>query len=372
MTAERPAGVGEQDDGDRPRVALSRRGFLTVSALGVSVAVLGPAAAKALAATPSGASPSDASPSAAATLGLQAGRFGAVFVGDRSPRFAVTADADAVRWTVRDLWGTAVGTGTRAVRGRTSTITVQLHDEGYYTLDVTALHGTAAVATERISFALLAPYRLPADSPFGANTHLQPPSMVPLMAALGITWARTDLTWTEIEPPPLAGWSSEVYQADASVALDPTVAHSGTSSVKIVNRSPIQDNYYATVAQEIPVQPNTTYTFSAWVKGVSVKALQFTVKPDWGSRIDAPGGTFDWTNVTFQYTTGSESTLNFRLLANDVTDSAWMDDVVLLNQVHVNADRYDGKTIEQLRVELSGTTGENVVIRRFARFAVGA
>ena len=31
-----------------------------------------------------------------------------------------------------------------------------------------------------------------------------------------------------------------------------------------------------------------------------------------------------------------------------------------------------GKTIEQLRAELSGTTGENVVIRRFARFAVGA
>jgi elongation factor Ts len=51
---------------------------------------------------------------------------------------------------------------------------------------------------------------------------------------------------------------------------------------------------------------------------------------------------------------------------------AWMDDVVLLNQAHVNSDKYDGKTIEQLRVELSGTTGENVVIRRFARFAVGA
>ena len=50
----------------------------------------------------------------------------------------------------------------------------------------------------------------------------------------------------------------------------------------------------------------------------------------------------------------------------------WMEDVVLLHQVHVNADKYDGKTIEQLRQELSGTTGENVVIRRFARFAVGA
>jgi elongation factor Ts len=50
---------------------------------------------------------------------------------------------------------------------------------------------------------------------------------------------------------------------------------------------------------------------------------------------------------------------------------AWMDEVVLLNQVHVR-HLEDKKTIEQLRAELSGTMGENVVIRRFARFAVGA
>lgn len=50
----------------------------------------------------------------------------------------------------------------------------------------------------------------------------------------------------------------------------------------------------------------------------------------------------------------------------------WMEEVVLLNQTHVNPDKYEGKTIEQMRAELSGTTGENVVIRRFARFAVGA
>ena len=50
----------------------------------------------------------------------------------------------------------------------------------------------------------------------------------------------------------------------------------------------------------------------------------------------------------------------------------WMEEVVLLNQPHLNGDKHDGKTIEQLRAELSGTTGENVVIRRFSRFAVGA
>jgi elongation factor Ts len=50
---------------------------------------------------------------------------------------------------------------------------------------------------------------------------------------------------------------------------------------------------------------------------------------------------------------------------------AWMKDVVLLNQEHVNADKHGGKTIEELRGDLSAKTGENVVIKRFARFAVG-
>jgi elongation factor Ts len=49
----------------------------------------------------------------------------------------------------------------------------------------------------------------------------------------------------------------------------------------------------------------------------------------------------------------------------------WLEQVVLLNQRHVNEDRHGGKTIEELRTELAASTGENVVIRRFVRFQVG-
>jgi elongation factor Ts len=49
----------------------------------------------------------------------------------------------------------------------------------------------------------------------------------------------------------------------------------------------------------------------------------------------------------------------------------WMEETVLLKQPHVNSDKFDGKTIEELRADLSSKTGENVVIRRFSRFAVG-
>ncbi len=49
----------------------------------------------------------------------------------------------------------------------------------------------------------------------------------------------------------------------------------------------------------------------------------------------------------------------------------WSKEVALLEQQHINADRYEGKTIEELRAELAAKTGENIQIARFASFAVG-
>ena len=49
----------------------------------------------------------------------------------------------------------------------------------------------------------------------------------------------------------------------------------------------------------------------------------------------------------------------------------WLDEVVLLRQPHVNSDKYEGQSIEEIRAATAAKTGENVVIRRFSRFAVG-
>jgi elongation factor Ts len=49
----------------------------------------------------------------------------------------------------------------------------------------------------------------------------------------------------------------------------------------------------------------------------------------------------------------------------------WLDEVVVLRQKHVNEAKHSGKTIEELRSELANETRENIVLRRFARFAVG-
>src|SRR3954452_14195568 len=49
----------------------------------------------------------------------------------------------------------------------------------------------------------------------------------------------------------------------------------------------------------------------------------------------------------------------------------WASELVLLDQKHFNEERYEGKTIEELRTELAAKTGENVRIARFSRFEVG-
>jgi len=49
---------------------------------------------------------------------------------------------------------------------------------------------------------------------------------------------------------------------------------------------------------------------------------------------------------------------------------SWLQTIVLLEQ-EMHNPKFDGKTVQQLRDELTATTGENVVIRRFTRFAVG-
>ncbi|MBJ7348366.1 MAG: hypothetical protein JHC87_07330, partial [Thermoleophilaceae bacterium] len=50
----------------------------------------------------------------------------------------------------------------------------------------------------------------------------------------------------------------------------------------------------------------------------------------------------------------------------------WLEEVVLLKQKHVNQDKHEGRTIEEILTETATRTGENVQIRRFARFAIGA
>ena len=102
-------------------------------------------------------------------------------------------------------------------------------------------------------------------------------------------------------------------------------------------------------------------------------ALHLAASPQtrWVSEDEVPAETRDAEARVFEQQ-AADKPENVRPKIAEGKLRKWMEEVVLLNQEHVNPDKHDSKTIEQLRAELSGTTGENVVIRRFSRFAVGA
>jgi elongation factor Ts len=102
-------------------------------------------------------------------------------------------------------------------------------------------------------------------------------------------------------------------------------------------------------------------------------ALHVAASPQtrWVSEAEVPAETRDAEARVFEQQ-AADKPENLRARIAEGKLRKWMEEVVLLNQEHVNGDKHDGKTIEQIRAELSGTTGENVVIRRFSKFVVGA
>jgi elongation factor Ts len=93
--------------------------------------------------------------------------------------------------------------------------------------------------------------------------------------------------------------------------------------------------------------------------------------PRWVSEQDVPEDELARERTIFEQQADSDKPADVRRKIAEGRLRKWLEEVVLLDQKHVNADRYEGQTIEQLRADLSAKTGENVVIRRFARFQVG-
>ncbi|HYZ29516.1 MAG TPA: translation elongation factor Ts [Thermoleophilaceae bacterium] len=113
-----------------------------------------------------------------------------------------------------------------------------------------------------------------------------------------------------------------------------------------------------------------TDDFRAFARDV---ALHIAAQPDleWISEDDVPQEWIEAERRIFEQE-AADKPENIRPKIVDGKLQKRLDEVLLLRQKHVNVDKHEERTIEQLRAELSQKTGENVVIRRFARFQVGA
>ena len=129
----------------------------------------------------------------------------------------------------------------------------------------------------------------------------------------------------------------------------------------------------AKVGVLIEVDCNTDFVatnedFVAFARAI---AMQIAATPTvaYVSRDDVPAQARDAeARIYEQEAAGKPENVRERIVQGKL--DAWYRTVVLLEQ-EMHNPKFDAKTVQQLRDELTATTGENVVIRRFARFAVG-
>ena len=124
----------------------------------------------------------------------------------------------------------------------------------------------------------------------------------------------------------------EWYAAGGALAegtLDNTEKHGGKQSLKIHNTSEQSPNVYGQLRQYITgLEPNTTYHFSAWVKGQDVAVAYVGLGPNWETIAPIPHGTFDWVKVEKDFTTGdSPAKYEIVFISGSVTEALWIDDV---------------------------------------------
>jgi len=129
----------------------------------------------------------------------------------------------------------------------------------------------------------------------------------------------------------------------------------------------------AKVGVLVEVDCNTDFVaknddFVAFARDV---ALQIAASPSvkWVSREEVPDDVRDAeARIYEQEAADKPENVREKIVSGKL--DAWFETVVALEQ-EMHNPKFEGKTVQQLRDELAATTGENVVIRRFARFAVG-
>jgi elongation factor Ts len=129
----------------------------------------------------------------------------------------------------------------------------------------------------------------------------------------------------------------------------------------------------ARVGVLIEVDCNTDFVaknedFIAFARDV---AMQIAATPSvkYVSRDDVPADARDAEARIYEQE-AAEKPENVRGRIVDGKLDAWYETVAVLEQ-EMHNPKFEGKTVQQLRDELAAKTGENVVIRRFTRFAVG-
>jgi len=132
----------------------------------------------------------------------------------------------------------------------------------------------------------------------------------------------------------MAGWAWQLSNdVQAAVTIDESVARSGKYSLKLTNASPFGPHVYGRLwRQTAALAPHTNYRISMWCKGEGVgSTVWIGGGPGWRLRQRAPSGTYDWTEVSVEYTSGpARGPFELMIVTEDPTQAIWIDDVSMV------------------------------------------
>ena len=129
------------------------------------------------------------------------------------------------------------------------------------------------------------------------------------------------------------GWHWNPGKTDATLTVDDTVAHLGKQSIRITNTTRFGPHIFGQL--HLPggatARPNTTYTFSCYVKGNKTGIAWFGGGPSWHARGHFPKTTHgEWTRVVLPFTTNDDTNIPVMVITESPAEPFWVDDVQLV------------------------------------------
>lgn len=140
-------------------------------------------------------------------------------------------------------------------------------------------------------------------------------------------------SFEESDEKGLKVWHWDPRNTDATLTVDDTLAHSGKKSIRITNTTRFGPHVFGQLHLPggVTVQPNTTYTFSCYVKGNKTGIAWFGGGPGWRARGHFPKTTHDqWTRVVLPFTTTDDTNIPVMVITESPAEPFWVDDVQLV------------------------------------------
>ena len=137
---------------------------------------------------------------------------------------------------------------------------------------------------------------------------------------------------------------------------------------RVASEGTIQTYVHHNAKIGVLVEIDCETDFVAFAKEVASHIA--AAQPRWVSQADVPDDVRDSELRIFEQESADKpEEIRAKIAAGKL--AKWYSEVVLLDQPHVNPDKHEGRTISEMLHQIAAATGENVVIRRFARFAIG-